>query len=192
MTWGEEIDIEHRVCVMGVDKLSVFAVVLHTRADAAPHAFVYLRIDAVSLWAQRGEIDITTRLRVLCGEDMVERGILIEVGVAGIVGAVGEYFREFQHVVGVAALRSVGSVDIAVAVGFGEEVLFNAVAADACRAVICHIGPEVLCSLGIALVGKALFGDTFEADILWYLRVGVPVVEKRGVERLHAVDHCLV
>ena len=118
MTWCEEIDVEHRVGIVGVDKLPVLTMIFHARTDAAPHAFVYLGIDAVSLWTQRGEIDISARLRVLRGEDMVESGIFVEVGVAGVVGAVGEYFREFQHVVGVAALRSVGSVNIAVAVGF--------------------------------------------------------------------------
>ena len=94
---------------------------------------------------------------------MVERSILIEVGVACVVRAVSEHFRKFQHVVGVAALGSVSYVDIAVAVGFGQEVLLDAVTSDACGTVVGYVGPEVLGSRGIALVGKALFCDALEA-----------------------------
>ncbi len=71
-------------------------------------------------------------------------------------------------------------------------MLFDAVAADTCRAVICYVVPEVLGCLGIALVGGAHLCNALEADVFRYLRVGVPVVEKRSVERLHTVDHLLV
>ncbi len=91
--------------------------VLHTCAHTAPHALIDLRVDAVALGAQRGEIDVAASGGVLCGEDMVPHGILVEVHILGIASTVGEHLGQFQHIVGVARLWAVELVDITVAVG---------------------------------------------------------------------------
>ena len=39
---GEEVDVEGFVSVVGIDEMSVFGVVLHAGAHAAPHALVDL------------------------------------------------------------------------------------------------------------------------------------------------------
>ena len=69
----------------GVDKLPVLAVVLHAAAHTAPHGLVGLRINPVVLWASRREIHVTARHRMLRGEDMIEQGSLIEVGITTVV-----------------------------------------------------------------------------------------------------------
>ena len=86
---------------MGVDEVTILRVVLHTRAHAAPHALIGLRVDAIALWTQGGEIDIATRLRILCREDMVPHGLLEEVHILRIAGAVEEHLGELHHVIGV-------------------------------------------------------------------------------------------
>ena len=75
---------------------------------------------------------------------MVPRGLLVEVGILGITGTVGQHLAELQHVVRVARLGAVELVDVAVAVALRQEVLANRVAADADGAVLGHVGPEVL------------------------------------------------
>ncbi len=177
---------------MGVDEVAILAVVLHAGAHTAPHALVDLRVDAVALRAQGGEIDVSACRGVLRREDVVERGILIEVGIASIVSAVGEHLRELEHIVGVATFGSVELVDVAVAGIGGEEMLVHAVAADAHGPVVCHVGPEVLGGLGVSRLGVAVLVDTFESDVLRHLGVGVPTVEKSRVDGLHAVEHGLV
>ena len=186
----EEVHVERVVGgAMCIDEVTVFRVVLHACADAAPHALVHLRIDAVGEGAQRGEIDVAARLGVLGGHDVVPHRRLVEVGVLRIVRVVEEVFRELQHVVRVARLRTLHIINVQVAVLMALEMLADGVAADADGAVLCHIVPEV--QHGVAIVGQrlVLLPSTFEADVLRHLRVGVLTVEEGRVERLHAVDH---
>ena len=166
--------------------------VLHASAHAAPHAFVGHRVDAIALRTQGGEIDIATSLGVLGREDVVPHGLLVEIGILGIAGAVEQHLRELQHVVGVARLRTIGLVDIAIAVGSGEEVLVHRVATDADGAVGGHILPEVLGSGDIIGGSSVHLANTLHANELWHLGVGVLTIEERGVECLHAVEHRLV
>ena len=169
--------------------MTIFRVVLHARTHTAPHRLVHGGVDAVGLRAQRSEVDVAASERVLCGKDVVPHRVLVEVGIAGIVGAGGEQLAEFQHVVGVTALRTVGHVDISLCIGLRQEVFADAVAADANRAVLGHVLPEVLGSTQIVRRGGILFADALEADVLRHLRVGMAVVEERRVELLHAVEH---
>ena len=113
----KEVDVQHRVTVVGIGEVAVLTVIFHARTHTAPHGLVHLRIDAIALRAQRCEVDIAARRRVLRGEDVIVHRIFIEVGVARVVRLVGKHLRELEHVVGVAALRSVSLVDIPVAVG---------------------------------------------------------------------------
>ena len=177
---------------MSVDEVPIFGMVLHTRTHTAPHTLVHLRVDAVSLWAQRGEIDVSARLRVLRRQDMIPHRILIEVGIHGIVCAVAEHLRQFQHVVRVTALRSVKLVDVSVGIAHRQEVLVHAVSSDAHRSVSSHILPEVLSCLPVGYLRGICLIDTLETDILRHLCVGMLAVEERGVHRLHAVNHCLM
>ena len=66
------------------------------------------------------------------------------------------------------------------------------VSANAHGAVLSHILPEVLCSHSIVGHSRILFADSFKANILGHLRVGMLAVEEGGVERLHAVEHGFV
>ena len=177
---------------MRVDEVTVFRVVLHTCADAAPHALVHLRVDAVREWAQRGEIDVTTCFWVLCGHDVVPHRSFVEVRILGVMGVVEEVFGEFQHVVGVARLGTLHVVDVELSVLMVLEVLADGVTTDADSAVLCHIIPEV--QHGATIVGEALvfLPCTFETDVLRNLSVGVLAVEEGGVEGLHAVNHLAV
>ena len=186
---SEEVHVQYIIAVVGIDEVTIFRVVLHARSHTAPHRLVHGGVDAVGLRAQRGEIDVAARERVLCGEDVVPHRVLIEVGIAGIVGAGGEQLAEFQHVIGVAALRTVGHVDIALSIRLRQEVLADAVATDADRTVLGHVLPKVLGSTQIVRGGGILFADALEADVLRHLRVGMAVVEERRVELLHAIKH---
>ena len=186
---GEEVHIKNVPSVVGIDEVGILGMVLHARAHAAPHRLVHGGIDAVGLRAQRGEVDVAARQRVLRREDVVPHRVLVEVGIAGVVGAVAQHLAQFQHVVGVAALGAVGHVDVSVGVGLGQEVLAHAVAAYAHRTVLGHVLPEVLGSPQVVRGGGILLADALKADVLRHLRVGVAVVEERGVQRLHAVEH---
>ncbi len=185
----EEVDEEGGGTVMGIDEVTILRVVFHAGAHAAPHALVGLRVDAVALGAQCGEIDVAACRGVLRGEDVIPHRALVEVSVLRIARAVGQHFRKLQHVVGVTAFRSVQMVDVSVAVGHRQEVLAHRVAADADGAVHGHVLPEVLGSLLIVVQRAALLENTLHADEFGHLCVGVLAVEESLVQRLHAVEH---
>ena len=125
--------------------MSVLGVVLHTSAYAAPHGLVDGRVDAVALWTQGGEIDVTACGGALCGKNMIPSCVLVEVGIAGIVCAVGHHLREFQHIVGIARLGAVEVVDILCRVSGSKEMFVHRVSTDADSAVLCYVCPEILC-----------------------------------------------
>ena len=183
---------------MGVDEVAVLGMILHTRSHAAPHALVHLRIDAIALRAQSGEIHVATRSRILRREDVVPHGSLVEIGIAGIVCLIKEILRKLQHVVGIAALRTVEVADILLRLGCWQEVLAHAVATDADGAVLCHICPEIMGCLLIrgggdgCTITQFFLVDALETDVLRHLGVGMLAVEERLVEGLHAADHRLM
>ena len=113
---------------------------------------------------------------MLGGKDMIEHRTLVEVAVGGIgIGAVEE-FREFEHVVCVARLRSVDVIDIVDACLLGGEVFASAVSSDGKRALLGHQVPEVLACLmpaGVAIE----FGYALKTYHLGYLGVGMHIVE---------------
>ena len=96
---------------MGIDKLSVLTVVLHTCSHAAPHGFVGSRVVTVMTRTGWGEIHIAAMLRMLRREDVVEGSQLVVVGIACLGIAAVQVFRQLQHVIGVTGLRTVDIVD---------------------------------------------------------------------------------
>ena len=107
---------------------------------------------------------------------MVERRQLVVVGIAGLRITTVHVLSEFQHVVGVARLRTVDVVD---EVGTGllaGEVLTTAVASESQRALARHHVPEEVGSMVIALVARE-FADALEAHHLRHLCVGMHIVE---------------
>ena len=74
------------VCAMRIDEMSIFGMVFHTCAHAAPHALIHFRINAIGLWTKRREINVATRLRVLGGKDMVPCGGFVEIRILGVMG----------------------------------------------------------------------------------------------------------
>ena len=66
----EEVYIEG-IVRMGVNKLSVFCVILQSGTDATPHGCFRLRINAVVSRTHRGEVNKSTLLRLLRGKNMV-------------------------------------------------------------------------------------------------------------------------
>ena len=122
---SEEIHVERLVAVVRVDEMAVLGVVLHARTHTAPHGLIHLRVDAVALRTERGEVDIAARDGVLRGEDVVPRGILVEVGILGIGGAVAHHLRHLQHIVRVARFGTVQLVYVAVGVAGRQEMLVH-------------------------------------------------------------------
>ena len=126
---------------------------------------------------------------------MVPHCLLVEIHILGIGRAVAQHLRELQHVVGVARLRTVQLINIAIGIGLGQEVLVHGVTTDAHGAVPCHVRPEVLSSTGVVVRLSILhcpFTNPFHTDVFRHLGVGMFVVEEGGVETLHAVEHRIV
>ena len=118
----EEVHVKG-IAHMGVDELSVLAVILHACAHAAPHGLVRRRVVAVVTRTGGGEVHISSMLRMLRGEDVVEGCQLVIVGIAGLRITAMHVLRQLQHIVGVAGLRSVNVVDEVHAGLFAGEVL---------------------------------------------------------------------
>ena len=78
----------------------------------------------------RREIHIAAVLWMLARQDMVERSQLIVVGIACLWIAAVHVLCQFQHVVGVARLRTVNVVDEVGACLTAWEVLAAAVASE--------------------------------------------------------------
>ena len=120
---------------MGVDELSVLAMVLHTGADTTPHCFIRSGVVAIVAGTGRREIDVASMFRVLGGEYVVECGKLVVVGIPRFRITTVEVFCKFQHIVGVAALRTVNVVDEIHTSILGREMLTTAVPAK-CKAAL--------------------------------------------------------
>ena len=84
-------------------------------------------------WTCRREIDIATVLRMLRREDMVHHRLLIKVSIACLGITAVEILCQFQHIVGIASLRTIDIVDKIHAGIFGGEMLTTAVAAESQR-----------------------------------------------------------
>ena len=90
--------------------------VLHASAYAAPHSLVWLAIHLVVLRTEWREIDVAASFRILSGENVVPHGSFVEVSILGIVSAVEEVLRELQHVICVAALRTIKFFNVCIAI----------------------------------------------------------------------------
>lgn len=88
---------------MGVDELSVLAMVFHTGADTTPHCFIRSGVVAIVAGTGRREIDVASMFWVLGGEYVVECGKLVVVGIPRFRITTVEVFCKFQHIVGVTA-----------------------------------------------------------------------------------------
>ena len=77
----------------------------------------------------RREINIATVLRMLRREDMVHHGLLIKVSIACLGITTVEILCQFQHIVGIAGLRTIDIVDKIHTGIFGGEMLPTAVTA---------------------------------------------------------------
>ena len=127
---------------MGVDELSVLAMVLHTGADTTPHCFIRSGVVAIVAGTGRREIDVASMFRVLGGEYVVECGKLVVVGIPRFRVTAMEVFCQFQYIVGVAALRSVDVIDEIHASILGREVFTTAIPAKCKAALACYNVPE--------------------------------------------------
>ena len=115
-------------------------------------------------------------LRVLGRKDVVEHCALVEVAIGSIrIGAV-EKLCELEHIVGVARFRSVDVVDIVDAGLLGREMLATAIATDGKRTLLRDNLPEILACV-VPFCVAAEFGNALKSDHLWYLCVGMHVVE---------------
>ena len=106
--------------------------------------------------------------------------------------SVEKHFRELQHVVGVAALRSVEVGHILLSLAVCEEVLGDAVATYAYGAVVGNIAPEVACRRGQSgVVACCQCCNTLEAYELRYLSVGMLTVEESAAVALTGALHAV-
>ena len=115
-------------------------------------------------------------LRVLGRKDVIEHRTLVEVAIGRIrIGAVEE-LCELEHIVGVARLRTIDVVDIVDTGLLGREMLATAIATDGERTLLSDNLPEVLACI-VPLFITTEFGNALESNHLWYLCVGMHVVE---------------
>ena len=122
------------------------------------------------------EIDIAAVLGMLGREDVVEHGALVEVCILSLRRHPEEVFRQLEHIVGVAGLRTVVVIDKIYAGCRAGEMLAAAVASECQRTVVRHRPPEVAAGLGI--VGRvAELADAHESHCFRHLRVGVEIVQ---------------
>ena len=161
---------------MCIYELSVLAVVLHSSAHAAPHGLVGRRVVAIVARTCRREVNISAMFGMLRRQDMVERSQFVVVGKTCLGIAAVQVLGEFQHVVGVACLRTVDVVDEVGACLTAGEVLAATVPAEGKRALAGHDVPEILACRVVCLVA-AQFGNALESHHLRHLSVGVHVVE---------------
>ena len=107
---------------------------------------------------------------------MVEGGQLIEVGKACLGVTAVQVLGELEHIVGVAALRTVDIVDEVGAGLLAGEMLAAAVATEGERALTSDDVPEESAGIVVGLVA-AQFGYALKSHHLGHLRVGVHVVQ---------------
>src|SRR5574344_2152807 len=129
---------------------------------------------------------------------MVEHRLLVEVCVFCIMTVGKEVFTQFQHVVTIAALRSIGVIDIVRTVSHGKEMLVNTVSSESQSAVLCHVGPKILSSLTVLRHNRLVSSYTIflcnalKTNVFWHLCIRVSVVKKGGAVGLEPSDHCLM
>ena len=128
--------------------------ILHTRTYAAPHGLIRSRIVAIVTRTCRGEIHVATMHRVLTGEDMIESSQLVVVGIASLWVTTVHILRELQHIVCIAALRTVNIIDKIRAGFLTGEMFTTAIAAKGQRALTRHDIPEEIGSIVIDLVAR--------------------------------------
>ena len=96
---------------MGIDELTVLTVVLHACAYTAPHCLVGCRVVAIVTRTGRREVHVSAVSGMLRREYMVEGSQFVVVGIAGLRVATVHVFGKFQHIVGVARLRTINVID---------------------------------------------------------------------------------
>ena len=161
---------------VGIDELSIFAVILHTRTHATPHRLVRSRVVTIMTGTGWCKVHITTVLRMLRGKNMVKRGQLIIVGKTGLWIPAMQFLCQLQHIVGVTGFRPVDIVDEVHASLLTGEVLATTVASEGQRTLTCDDVPEIDTGIVIGLVGRE-FCNTLEAHHLRHLGISVHIVE---------------
>ncbi len=139
---------------MGIHKLSVLAVVLHTCSHTAPHGLIGSRVVTVMTWTGRSEVHIATMLRMLAGEDMVKGSQLVEIGIACLGIPTVQFLGEFQHVVGITGLRAVDILHEVLAGLLAGEVLTSAVTTECQCTLTSHDIPEIGTGIMIELIAR--------------------------------------
>ncbi len=127
---------------MGIYKLSVLTMVLHTCAHTAPHRSVGLGIHTVMPWACGCEVHISAMIRMLRRKDMIVECTFIEVGKMSIRRHAEQPLGEFEHIVCIAGLRTFAVGNIALTILLGSEMLTTAVASYRERACVSNSVPE--------------------------------------------------
>ena len=173
---GDEEVHKEGISLLGIDELSILAVVLHTCSHTTPHGLVGSRVVAIVTRTGRGEVDIAAMLRVLGREDMVEHRQLVIVGKTSLRVTTMQFLSQFQHVVRVTALWAVDVVNEVLAGLLAGEVLTTTVTTKGQRTLTSDDIPEVGAGSVIRLVARE-FSDTLKSHHLGHLGVGVQIVE---------------
>ena len=122
---------------------------------------------------------------------MVVHGLLIEVGILAVVVVDKEVLGELHHVVGIAGLHTFPAGDEIAIFFLGRKPLTNGVATDGNSALPRDVLPKEPCSLAIG--GRcALLVSALKANNLGNLRVGMHIVNGRGLSSGHAGEQPLV
>ena len=167
-----EVHVHGPLSSCRVNELAVPPRILHAGAHATPETLVRLGVDPVMSGTDRREVNVTGRLRIDRGKQMVAQGALVEIDVGGLRPGGEKLLGEAQHVVGVAGLRSLAVLEHAAEVLRVVEMLGHAVAAEGDRALPRHVLPEEAGGR-VAPRVAAQRGDALEADDLRDLGVGV-------------------
>src|SRR5512133_2425591 len=115
---------------MGVNKLVVFAVVFHTGTNAAPHRFVWSRINPVMTRSCRGEIDISTMFGMLGGKDVIVNSTFVIISIFCRRVNPEQVLRQLEHIVRIARFRPIVDIDKIDTRFFGWEMLPSAVSSE--------------------------------------------------------------
>ena len=86
---------------MHIDRIAELRHTFHTASRAAPEAVIRGAVNLEVTGSHRLEVGRHTGFRILRGQDRVVIGLLIEVHIFLIAGALVELTAEFQHVIGV-------------------------------------------------------------------------------------------
>ena len=124
----------------------------------------------------RSEIDIATMLRMLGREDMVEHRSLIKVTIHSIRFHSIQVLCQFQHIIGIARLRTIDVVDIVYACFLSRKMLTPTVSSQSQRTLTCHNFPEILAGIVILHIMSQL-SDALISDNLRNLCIGMHIVK---------------